>query len=232
MKNLKSINLFNLIFCVILIIADACYLFVPASEYITKTIASGLFVLGGLVNLIYVIKHANTHSENKMFKWWMMVGLVFACMGDLFLIDFFVLGVLFFALGHVFYFISFLCVEKFCLRDLFSGTAIFLPSALLILLYKGFDFEGLQGVILIYALIISFMMGKAISNYLGSKNNKNLLVMLGTIAFFISDFVLMFRLFAGWGRVGSILCLAFYYPAQFLLAWSVEVVSRKKTIKE
>jgi len=226
MKNLRGINLFNIIFCITMIISDACYLFVPTSEYITKTIASGVFVVGGLINLIYVLKNNSTHGEHKNFKWWMMTGLVFACMGDLFLIDFFVLGVLFFALGHVFYFISFLSINKFCLRDLYCGIAIFLPSALLILLYRGFDFEGLQAVILIYALIISFMMGKAISNFIFAQNNKNLLVMLGTIAFFISDFVLMFRLFAGWGRIGSILCLTFYYPAQFLLAWSISIVSK------
>ena len=89
----------------------------------------------------------------------------------------------------------------------------------------------MQAIILIYALVISFMMGKAISNYIGNKKLSNLIVMLGSVAFFISDFILMFRLFAGWGRVGSILCLAFYYPAQFLLAWSIEVVSRK-SIKE
>ena len=231
MKNVKKINIFNLCFFVFMIIADACYLFVPASEYITKTIASVAFVLGGAINLIYALKHPHSHDENKNFKWWMLVGLIFACLGDIFLIDFFIIGVAFFALGHVFYFISFTSIQKICLRDLFISIAIFIPSTILILFYKGFDFKGMQAVILIYALVISFMMGKSISNYMGVKSRANLVVMLGSIAFFISDFILMFRLFAGWGRVGSILCLAFYYPAQFMLAWSIEVVSRK-SIKE
>ena len=231
MNNVKKINIFNFWFLIFMLVADACYLFIPVSEYITKTIASCAFVLGGAINLIYSLQNPSIYGENKNYKWWMLVGLVFACMGDIFLIDFFVLGVAFFALGHVFYFISFLAIQKICLRDLFVSIAIFIPSTILILFYKGFDFNGMQAIILIYALVISFMMGKAISNYIGNKKLSNLIVMLGSVAFFISDFILMFRLFAGWGRVGSILCLAFYYPAQFLLAWSIEVVSRK-SIKE
>ena len=102
MKTVNKIDIFNLCFFVFMLVADACYLFVPASEYITKTIASVAFIIGGTINLIYALKHTQSHNENKNFKWWMLVGLVFACMGDIFLIDFFVLGVAFFALGHVF----------------------------------------------------------------------------------------------------------------------------------
>lgn len=228
MKNFKKIDFFNLIFFIFMLVADACYLFVPTSEYITKTIASGTFVLGGLINLVYAQSHPLTHSENKNFKWWMLVGLIFACMGDIFLIDFFIIGVAFFALGHVFYFISFVSIDKITLRDLLISISIFLPSAILILFNQGFNFKGMQAIILIYALVISFMMGKAISNYTKYKTRPNLIVMLGSMAFFISDFILMFRLFANWGRVGSILCLAFYYPAQFLLAWSIEKISQKQ----
>ena len=231
MRNLKGINLFNLIFFICCIVSDACYLFVPASEYITKTIASLVFVIGGLVNLIYIQKHSQEYPDFPKFRWFMMTGLVFACLGDIFLIDFFILGVIFFALGHVFYFISFCGIQKINLKDLIYGLAVFIPSLLIILLYKGFDFDGMKFLIVIYALIISFMVGKTISNHISDRTIKNLLLLFGSVFFFLSDFMLLFRLFAGIGRYGSILCLLFYYPAQFLLAWSIEVVS-KKTSKE
>ena len=155
-----------------------------------------------------------------------MFGLIFACMGDIFLIDLFVLGVAFFALGHVFYFLSFCFVSPFKLKDVLFGLAIFIPSLLLILLYKGFNFNGMKFLIIIYALIISLMVGKTISNFIAAKNNKNLLLVVGSVMFFLSDFFLLFRMFAEWGRLGSILCLIFYYPAQFLLAWSINIVSK------
>jgi len=228
MKNLQKIDIFNIVFLICSIISDACYLFVPASEYITKTIASMVFVIGGLVNLIYVIKNKNNYAQHPKFKWFMMIGLVFACMGDLFLIDIFVLGVAFFALGHVFYFMSFCFVQPFKLKDIIYGLLIFIPSLLLILLYKGFNFEGMKFLIIIYALIISLMLGKSLQNFISNRTFYNIIVFIGATMFFLSDFFLLFRLFAGMGRVGSILCLIFYYPAQFVLASSITVVSKSK----
>lgn len=226
MEKPTKITIFNIIFLICALVSDFCYLFIDTSEYITKTIASAVFVIGGLVNLIYVVKNKNSYTEHTKFKWWMMTGLIFACMGDLFLIDFFIVGVIFFALGHVFYFISFCQVEKFKLKDLLYGGALFVLCALLILLYKGFAFDGMKYLILIYALIISFMVGKTVSNYVTHNNFKNLILVIGSIMFFLSDLFLLFRLFASWGRIGSILCLIFYYPAQFVLASSISLVSK------
>lgn len=226
MKKLNAITIFNIAFLVCCLISDFCYLFIDASEYITKTIASSVFVIGGLVNLIYVLKNQYYYSEHKNFKWFMMIGLVFACMGDLFLIDFFELGVIFFALGHVFYFISFCFVEKFKWKDLIYGGLLFVACALVIFLYKGFEFNGMRPLILIYALIISLMVGKTISNFIGNRTINNLILLVGSSMFFLSDLFLLFRLFASWGRIGSILCLVFYYPAQFVLALTILLVSK------
>ena len=227
-KNLNFIEVFNIIFLIAIVISDICYLFINTSEYITKTIASSIFVLGGLINLIYVLKNKKSYSSSPNFKWWMMLGLVSACLGDILLIDYFILGVIFFALGHVLFFISFCMIEKFKLKDIFYGGSLFIVCALIILLYKGFDFEGMKFLILIYALIISLMVGKSVSNFTSLKSTKNLIVAIGTILFFLSDFFLLFRLFAGMGRIGSILCLIFYYPAEFVLAYSIYVVSKEK----
>ena len=185
-----------------------------------------VFVIGGLVNLWYVFSNKHGFSAFPKFKWWMMTGLVFACLGDLFLIDFFEIGVIFFALGHVFYFISFCMIQKFSIKDLLPCGILAIFCAVIILFYPNFDFDGMQLLILIYALIISCMVGKSTSNYLKTKSTKDLIVMIGSIMFFLSDFFLLFRLFAGWGRVGSILCLTFYYPAQFILALSIYTISK------
>ena len=71
-----------------------------------------------------------------------------------------------------------------------------------------------------YAIIISFMVGKAISNLLNKKNNTNKIIVIGSILFFISDFMLMMDMF-GNIEVASYLCLGTYYPAQFLLGFSL-----------
>lgn len=226
MKKLTSIQIFNICFLVFMLIADACYLFIPASEYITKTIPSVGFVLGGVVNLLYVLKNKGNFMSHTGYKWWMLVGLIFACLGDIFLIDFFTLGVIFFALGHIFFFVSFCHIEKFRLIDLAYSGALAAICAAIIFFYDGFVFDGMMPLILVYAIIISFMVGKTISNYFYNKSKFNLIVAIGSIMFFLSDFFLLFRLFAGWGRIGSILCLIFYYPAEFVLAYSIIPVSK------
>jgi uncharacterized membrane protein YhhN len=78
----------------------------------------------------------------------------------------------------------------------------------------------MKGVCSMYAIIISFMVGKTISNLLSEKNNTNKIIVIGSILFFISDFMLMLDVF-GNIQVASYLCLSTYYPAQFLLGFSV-----------
>lgn len=225
MKKLSFIEWFNIIFFICAVVSDALYMFINCSQYITKTIASAIFVIGGLVNLIYVLNNKENFSEHKYFKYFMFLGLVSAFLGDILLIDYFTLGVAFFALGHVFYFVSFCTIQKIHWLDFVIGGTIFALSTLLILLYKGFDFKGMKLLIIVYALIISFMVGKTISNYILNKNMKNLALIVGSAMFFLSDLMLLFRLFANTGRVFSILCLILYYPAQFVLSTSIYSVS-------
>ena len=84
-------------------------------------------------------------------------------------------------------------------------------------------------VIILYALIISCMMGKTISNLIREKSKKNLLLVIGSVLFTLSDLVLLFRLFAGAPRIFSILCVALYYPAEFFLAYSISYLSKSET---
>lgn len=233
MKNLKPIDLFNLLFLITIIITDVMYMFINGNEYIFKTLPTITFVIGGLVNLIYVLKHNEKYNEFSKFKYFMMAGLVSAALGDILLIDFFVLGVTFFALGHVLFFISFCFVIRINLLDLIVSLIIFIPVLLLLLLYKGFNFNGLLPVIILYALIISFMMGKTISNLIRENTKKNLLLVIGSMLFTLSDLVLVFRLFAGAPRIFSVLCVALYYPAEFFLAYSILYISKNtNSIKE
>lgn len=234
-KNL--INITNLCFLLAIVILDIIYMLVPynvLSEYITKGSVTGAFLICGIVNLIFSIKNKKDYDFSPKFKWLMMLGLFFAALGDIFLIDVFVLGVGFFALGHVFYMLAFISLKKFNIRDIIIIALIFIPALLLILLYKGFDFDGMKLLIILYALILSTMTAKTISNYTIEKSKKNLTLVAGSALFFLSDLMLLFRLFAGAPRIMSILCVAFYYPAQFILAYSITAVSKteNKTIGE
>lgn len=198
-------------------LGDICYITLGGT--LVKGITSGLFVLLGLVNLTYVLLQKRTLK----FPIIMTVGLVFAMLGDILLNVEFIVGAIFFAIGHVWYFVAYSFVAKFKLSDLSYGIAIFIPSVLFILLMPIFDFNGvlMQIVCVVYALIISFMVGKALANLIAHQNCRNILLAVGSILFFFSDLMLLLNVFGDLSRAFDVLCLATYYPAECLLGLAV-----------
>ena len=216
----------NAITLVLILIFDLLYML--RGGLLFKSIASIMFVITGLINLTYCIKK----EANMKFPIWMVIALVFAMMGDILLnINFFV-GTATFAVGHIFYFVSYCMLEKINRRDLICGFSISIFAIAIILFTPFLDFGStlMQGVCCIYALIISFMVGKAISNLLEEKNRLNIILVIGSILFFFSDLMLMLNKF-GDMRGASYLCLGTYYPAQFILAFSLFIYPSKKALK-
>ena len=159
----------------------------------------------------------------------MLIGLFFAMLGDILLEIEFIIGAALFAIGHIFYFIAYNTLQTFKTKDFLIASCIFVPSILIILLVPIFDFGGtlMQIVCIIYALIISLMVGKAISNVLENKSILNILITIGSCLFFLSDFMLLFNVFADIHIIFGILCLATYYPAEIFLAYSISKSTNK-----
>ena len=212
----KSFITANAIMLILILIFDVCYMFgggLPA-----KSIASIMFVIAGIINLIYCIKK----KANLKFPKWMIVALTCAMLGDILLVLNFYLGTAVFAIGHIFYFVSYCMLEKINRRDLICGISIFAFALPVILFTPFLDFRSnlMKVVCCVYAFIISFMVGKAVSNLLKEKNSTNKTIAIGSILFFISDFMLMLDMFGNIPGT-NYLCLGTYYPGQFILALSL-----------
>ena len=157
----------------------------------------------------------------------MLLGLFLSLVADIVLNIHFMIGAGIFALAHVLYVISYSIISKYTWKDLIPAGIIFVPSALVITLVPLFDFGGvlMEVICVVYALIISLMVGKAISNLISKKCGSNLIIVIGSILFFISDLMLLFNVFgsveANVALIFDNLCLATYWPAQVLLAYSV-----------
>ena len=221
MENLfknKTLLILNVVFFVAILVFDILLLCFR-EPYIYKTIPSVLFVLCGVLNFIYVFK---LEQRNKVFKYLMLIGLIFACLGDIVLIDYFVIGAILFAIGHIFFFISYSVLQKIKLRDILIALGIFVVSLIVILVPQIFDFGEMLPVVIVYAFIISFMLGKAISNVIEKEYRfENIWIMIGSILFFLSDLMLLFNVFTDISIVFDIICLILYYPAEFILASSI-----------
>lgn len=225
----KTINLINLFLVLAVLVGDVFYII--TDNFWVKTVTSIGFVLIGVINIIYAIKHKTEHMKFAII---MLVGLFFAMLGDIVLELFFIAGAALFAIGHVFYFVAYCFLQKFRWLDLIIGAIIFVPSVLFIVLAPIFDFEGvlMEIVCVVYAIIISCMVGKAISNFVKTKSLLALVIMIGSLLFFFSDLMLLLDKFSGVNDIVGTLCLATYYPAECLLAYSILLTKNQKTKRE
>ncbi len=213
----KTFGILNAVFIPIALILGYCYY--EFGGLLLKGIASGGFVTVGLINLIYAVRA----KAKVKFPILMFCGLFICMVADVILNIEFIPGALIFAVGHIFYYIAYLTEEKFFKRDIVP-TSILIIATILILTaipFLVFEPELMRYVCILYAIIISFMVGKAISNYIGKRKTKELIIMIGSICFFFSDLMLVFDMFADVGEYFGELCLGSYYPAQCLLAFSI-----------
>lgn len=185
-----------------------------------KGFTSTWFVMLGLVNLTYAKKIG---VKLDGFLVLIELGLICGMCADVLLGVFFILGIIFFALGHVFYLIAFCKLEKLQKRDI---TIVFPIAVISLLVVVGTPFiqvkdSVIEKLLLGYAVIIACMVGKAISNICERKTVFRWLVLLGSVMFWFSDLVLAIDMFGQSSRLTWILCSYVYWPAQNILAFSL-----------
>lgn len=185
-----------------------------------KGFTSLWFVLLGATNLFYARK---ADINNKKPVYFIFAGLVLGMCADVLLAVFFEVGIAAFALGHVMYLAAFYIVQKPRKTDF----AIAIPvAAVSILVITGTPFitveDGfIQKFLIVYAVIISFMLGKAVSNFFAEKTVARFIIAASSVLFWFSDLMLAIDMFGTPGRLVWILCSYTYWPAQNLIAHSL-----------
>ncbi|MDE6868936.1 MAG: iron-containing alcohol dehydrogenase [Clostridia bacterium] len=216
----KTVLALNFVLLLAIIALDIVFILSPG--LVLKSITSACFVLAGIVSTVYALKA----GAEKRFVCLMLTGLVLAMAGDVVNYNtadaYFISGTALFAVAHVFYAAAYFCLNKFHYTDLIAAACIFVPSALFITLAPIFDFGGvlMEIVCVVYAFILSVMVGKALSN-LKMRTALSVLIAVGSVLFYVSDLSLLLNMFGKIRTVPRILCLATYYPAQFMLAFAI-----------
>ena len=119
----KTFNIINAILVLLVVVGDILY--ITLGGLLIKGLTSAGFVLIGITNLTYVI--LNKKADLK-FPIIMLTGLVFAMLGDIILNIEFIIGAALFAIGHIFFFVSYCVLCKFKWSDLAYGAVLFVPS--------------------------------------------------------------------------------------------------------
>lgn len=203
------------------------YFYFTVGGLTIKSVCSAGFALIGLVNLVYT---ARSKGDLK-FAVPMSVGLLLAMLGDIVISDDFILGAVLFAGGHVCYYAAQCVFMKVKKQDLLVSALLFAGAGAFLLLCPLLSFPDgtIQAMCLGYALIISLMAGKAVSDFLREKNLLTAVLAAGCVLFFFSDLMLVFDWFMDAGRIAGVLCMSTYYPAECLLAVSVYLKAAGET---
>lgn len=185
-----------------------------------KGVTSSWFVLLGAVNLWCARK-----LEWKRLRFFLLMeaGLFCGMCADVLLGVVFFAGIGVFALGHVLYLVAFYTLEKFSRRDLWIIAPLAAISMFVVVGTPWITVEDpvLQKLLLGYAVIISAMLGKAISNLIRHPSPARWLLAIGSLMFWFSDLMLAIDMFGQASRLTWILCSYTYWPAQNLLAHSL-----------
>ncbi|MDE7163839.1 MAG: lysoplasmalogenase [Clostridiales bacterium] len=230
-SNKKSLNIKTVILAVDLALALLIWIldgvYIRYGAFSVKIVTSLLFAVMGGVNLVYLIL---TKHKDFNFPSIMVAGLVFAMLGDVILEIHFIAGAVLFAIGHVLFFVSYCFLRKYTFVDFLCGAFIAFLSVLFIVFAPIFDFSGdiaMEAVCIVYAIVISLMVGKAICNFAVNSTWLTFIIMIGSLLFFFSDLMLLLNVFSSVEKYVGALCLSTYYPAECLLAFSV-FLSRKQ----
>lgn len=182
-----------------------------------KGLTSSWFVALGVTNIVFARKAG---IARRTLLRWILAGLILGMLADVLLGPVFLLGVVFFALGHACYLTAFFKLEKPCRRDLFC---IFPCLAATLFLCFCTPFIRVEDPVMrlflgVYCLILGIMLGKALSNYLVEKSVFRGILLLGAFLFWFSDIILGIDMFGKSSRLTWILCSYSYWPAQAFTA--------------
>lgn len=185
--------------------------------YVFKPISTLLVLAVALLSLL-------TPGARPSYTLWITLGLLLSLGGDVALMfsssRAFLAGLVSFLLAHVVYAIAFTLPNGFHPQDLITG-ALLLVLAAATYLYLRPGLGRMKGPVILYILVISFMVNRAVSTFFGDAftTQQAWLVTLGAILFWLSDLVLAvnrFRRPLRWER----LSLFPYYGGQVLIALS------------
>jgi len=217
----ESKKTFRLLNILIFIGAMACLVFYDYHGGLwLKGVTSLWFCTLGAVNLVYA-HQAGMKSRKLLYI--MEAALIVGACADVLLGIEFMVGVALFALGHVIYMLAFFSMEKPRIKDLIFILPI---AAIALFAVTGTPFiqvedPFMEKMLLAYAVIISCMTGKALSNLQCSRKTSRKIIAIAGVLFLFSDLMLAVDMFGEASRLTWILCSYTYWPAQNLLAHSM-----------
>lgn len=182
-----------------------------------KSLASTGFALMGILNLYDAVQSQRASG----FPAWMAAALVISMAADVALYVEFMVGAVIFVVGHICYLGAYCALEPLGKKDLGPIAGVMALTITVIVVCFRFESEAMGLLVPVYGVVISCMLGKALSNLLRNRSRTRLILFVGSLLFWFSDLMLAWELFAGGGYIADTACLFTYWPGQAVLGFSM-----------
>jgi uncharacterized membrane protein YhhN len=187
---------------------------------------TGLVPTKGSLSLLFIVAALVQADPLSPYFGFVVTGLIFCLGGDVFLAlpqkKAFMLGLVSFLVGHVFYVIGFFSVAGF---SGWTWVSMVLAGVVSFLVYRWLkDHLGkMKGPVIVYMAVITVMVCAA-SSVLGSSGFRfsgRVMAFAGAVAFYFSDVFVARDRFMKKEFVNRLVGLPLYYAGQFLIAFSL-----------
>ncbi|WP_318152649.1 lysoplasmalogenase [Paenibacillus terricola] len=204
----------------LILLMSTLYIFViPADPHAVK-------LLFKIIPMLLIITYTFLHfpQKSKRLQWATLIGLVFCMFGDG-LLDWFVVGLSAFLIGHLCYMTGFFGEWRFSAWRLASIVPIAIYAAYmgtqLVQALQDDDKNGLVIPVIAYITVIALMAWSAIMT-------GRLWATIGSLLFLASDSILSWNLFVSDITYAGTLIMTTYYAAQYCIARNVAVMSKQR----
>ncbi len=161
-------------------------------------------------------------ATETRYGWWILIALVFGWIGDVALMGttrtWFLTGLTAFLIGHLAYVIAFWVAGLALVPTTLAAAGTAVIAWLIFRWLRPHLPPEMVGPVATYVLIISAMVATAVG---ATSAGAPGLVVVGAIAFFVSDLAVARDRFVAPGFGNRVWGLPLYYLGQILLAWSV-----------
>ena len=160
-------------------------------------------------------------SPNALYKTLIIVGLVFCLGGDVFLMlpaKYFIMGLVRFLIGHIFYIAAFATDGGFALSWWLLPLIVY-GAIMYSILHP--HLGKMRGLVIAYLLVILTMAWQALTRWSGLQTTSGMLAAVGALTFVVSDSALALDRFREKFRSARVIVLTTYWLAQWLIALSV-----------
>jgi uncharacterized membrane protein YhhN len=177
--------------------------------------------------LILLLIFSKTNAENR---WWLLTGLFFSFLGDVFLL-FESENVLFFIVGLASFLITHICYIAFFLKIRSAQTSLLRQQPWLVALVTGYGcslimllYPGLGDLkipVIIYAAVICFMLLCSLHVFYKTGRPANVYFVAGALLFILSDSLLAVNKFLNPFPPAGVIIMLTYCAAQFFIVKGV-----------